>query len=194
MVSTFGAVRYNLKATVQRVGALTSNLTAHTPVELISSPGDDDTEDTDSLVIERMWDLQMRYLVTLSGKVGQRCASFARGHGLTAAQSFPVGGRIPITIRLNPLSKVKLYRISALIEEKMSYYAHDRRIARHEGIKRFHLCKIEHPVGEDGIVWPLLPVDSERVDCLLDSPLSPWVIHPTSNDGVQCSPLAQRPV
>lgn len=64
----------------------------------------------------------------------------------------------------------------------MSYYAHDRRIARHEGVHRFQLCKIEWPVEED-VIWPLLPVTSERADALLGSPLTPWIIHPTSNDG-----------
>lgn len=38
-------------------------------------------------------------------------------------QSFPVGGTIPISIRLNPMAKVKLYRITAVLEQKTNYYA-----------------------------------------------------------------------
>lgn len=32
-------------------------------------------------------------------------------------QSVPIGGQIPITIRLNPLSKMKLFRLTAILEE-----------------------------------------------------------------------------
>lgn len=39
------------------------------------------------------------------------------------SQSFPIGGQIPISIRLNPLAKIKLYRITAQLEQKTSYFA-----------------------------------------------------------------------
>jgi hypothetical protein len=65
----FGSVSYNLKATVVRAGALTTNLTAHSEVVLVAMPGEDDTEESESIVVERFWETQMKYHVALSGKV-----------------------------------------------------------------------------------------------------------------------------
>ena len=65
----FGSVSYNLKATVVRAGALTTNLTAHSEVMLVAMPGEDDTEESESIVVERFWETQMKYHVALSGKV-----------------------------------------------------------------------------------------------------------------------------
>lgn len=67
--SDFGNVTYTLKATVHRAGALTSNLTALSEVVLVSCPGQDDTEESESIVVERFWETQMRYHIALSGKV-----------------------------------------------------------------------------------------------------------------------------
>ena len=36
-------------------------------------------------------------------------------------QSFTVGGQIPISLRLSPLAKIKLYRFMAQIEQKTTY-------------------------------------------------------------------------
>lgn len=65
----FGSVSYHLKATVVRAGALTTNLTANSEVILVAMPGDDDTEESESIVVERFWETQMKYHVALSGKV-----------------------------------------------------------------------------------------------------------------------------
>jgi hypothetical protein len=67
----FGSVVYKIKASVQRAGALTPNLSAETEVQLIACPGEDDLEETDSIIVERFWETQLRYLVALSGKVSE---------------------------------------------------------------------------------------------------------------------------
>lgn len=69
--SDFGHVAYTLKATVFRAGALTSNLTTSQEVTLVSAPGQDDTEENESIVVERFWETQMKYHVALSGKVSR---------------------------------------------------------------------------------------------------------------------------
>lgn len=56
----FGDVSYKLKATVVRAGALTSNLHAETEVALVVAPGEDDTEETESIVVQREWGTQVR--------------------------------------------------------------------------------------------------------------------------------------
>lgn len=72
----FGSVVYRLKAVVHRAGALTSNLTDEKEVRMVACPGEDDTEETENVIVERQWEEQLRYLVALSG----RC--------------FPIGGQM----------------------------------------------------------------------------------------------------
>jgi hypothetical protein len=66
----FGHVTYTLKATVHRAGALTPKLTSSTEVMLVTSPSEEDTEENESIVVERFWETQVKYHVALSGKVG----------------------------------------------------------------------------------------------------------------------------
>jgi hypothetical protein len=68
ITSDFGHVAYTLKATVYRAGALTSNLTTTQEITLVSAPSQDDTEENESIVVERFWETQMKYHVALSGK------------------------------------------------------------------------------------------------------------------------------
>jgi hypothetical protein len=65
----FGANSYRLKATVRRAGALTSNLTTETDLQLVAAPGDDDTEDSESIVVDRLWETQLQYMIALNQKV-----------------------------------------------------------------------------------------------------------------------------
>jgi hypothetical protein len=64
----FGTVIYKLKATVKRVGALTPNLVEEMEVMMIASPQEDDMEETENVIVERQWEEQMRYQISLSGK------------------------------------------------------------------------------------------------------------------------------
>ncbi|BGP50375.1 hypothetical protein JCM10450v2_006294 [Rhodotorula kratochvilovae] len=158
----FGHVGYTLKATVHRAGALTTNLTSSTEVLLVTTPGEEDTEESESIVVERFWETQVKYHVALSGK------------------SFPIGGQIPISIRLNPLAKIKLYRITALLEQKTSYFASvnsGRKLTRHETPKRFQLLRIENKDPKE----PLLPILSDDPNILLNHPLKEFFINASSS-------------
>jgi hypothetical protein len=72
----FGHVTYRLRATVVRVGALTPNLSEEVEVIMIASPQEDDTEETENVIVERQWEEQMRYQIALGGK------------------AFPIGGNM----------------------------------------------------------------------------------------------------
>ncbi|GAA5921978.1 hypothetical protein JCM3775_003447 [Rhodotorula graminis] len=159
----FGHVGYTLKATVHRAGALTTNLTSSTEVTLVTTPGEEDTEESESIVVERFWETQVKYHVALSGK------------------SFPIGGQIPISIRLNPLAKIRLYRVTAQLEQKTSYFASvnsGRKLTRHETPKRFQLLRIENKDPKE----PLLPILSDDPDVLLNHPLREFFINASSSD------------
>ncbi|KDN47846.1 hypothetical protein RSAG8_03266, partial [Rhizoctonia solani AG-8 WAC10335] len=151
----FGSISYRLKAVVHRTGTFVPKLVAHAEVTLISCPGEDDTEERENIVVERQWDEQLRYFITISGK------------------SFPIGGVVPITLVMMPLSKVKIYRLTVLLEEKIDYYAHGRRIARHDPTRRYELMSLKYPNSkhDKGIRQPLLPVLDDSNDAISRSPL-----------------------
>lgn len=92
-----------------------------------------------------------------------------------------------------PLSKCKIYRLSAMIEgesrccddcehcltrcrnqsEKIDYFALDKRVARHEAVKRYPLMALKH----DGKPpEPLLPILSESTEAIWSSPLAAYAV------------------
>ncbi|KAG8991489.1 hypothetical protein FRB94_012468, partial [Tulasnella sp. JGI-2019a] len=149
----YGTVKYRLCAEVNRPGAFHGKLTASADVTVIACPGEDDTEESESIVVEREWEQQLRYLIVISGK------------------SFPIGGTIPLHITLMPMSKMSLYRINVVLEEKVSYFAHGRAEARHEPIRRQLLLGLRHPDKHS----PLLPIFSNSADAASSSVLAPFV-------------------
>ncbi|WVQ75076.1 hypothetical protein IAR50_004685 [Cryptococcus sp. DSM 104548] len=149
----FGSVMYRLKASVVRVGALTPNLTEDTEIVMIATPQEDDLEETENVIVERQWEEQMRYQITLGGK------------------AFPIAGTIPISIRLMPLLKCKIHRLTVALEEKTDYYAQERKVARHETPKRFVLLFIKQSDAKER-TEPLLPIISEDPLAAERSPLA----------------------
>jgi len=157
----FGHNAYHLRALVRRVGALTSNLMAEHEVTLIHSPEDDGTTDaTDMIVVQRTWENALAYMVVISGK------------------TFPIqASKIPLWMKLAPLDKVHVHRITASIEERTSYFAKDRFVSRHEVPRRWQLLKLAGPDANS----PLLPIISDASDVLDNSPLVAHV--PRDADG-----------
>jgi arrestin-related trafficking adapter 3/6 len=94
-----------LKAEVHRPGVFTQKLTASRDVIFVVSPSDESTGDTEVVFIERFWKDQFQYMLSVSGRV------------------FPIGGTIPITLRLSPMDKVKIYRILAQLEGHSSSFS-----------------------------------------------------------------------
>ncbi|CAA7260536.1 unnamed protein product [Cyclocybe aegerita] len=150
MFCDFGSVSWRLKATVHRPGVLKSKLTAARDVVIIACPTEEDTEDTENIIVERHWDQQLQYLISISGR------------------SFHIGGTVPVSFTLMPLTKVKIHRISVLLEERVDYYTNMRRIARSDPPTRFTLLSIR---GEGKGADPILPLESDDVEVLRNSPL-----------------------
>lgn len=96
--TSYGNVTWRLKAQAHRPGAFSLKLSAIREVTLIAAPGEDDTEDTENIIIERQWDSQLQYLISVSGR------------------SFYIGGTIPIQITMLPMAKMKVHRISVILE------------------------------------------------------------------------------
>ena len=103
MQCNYGSVCWRLKARVHRPGALTPKLSASHEVVVVASPSEDDRDDTDNVTIERFWESQMQYMLTVSGRV------------------FPIGGAVPITLSLLPLAKVKIFKVLVQLEGNVIY-------------------------------------------------------------------------
>jgi hypothetical protein len=99
----YGTVSWRLKATVHRPGAFSPKLSAIREVILVASPSEDHRDDTDNVTIERFWEDQLQYILSLSGRV------------------FPIGGTVPLTLNLLPMSKVKIFKVVVQLEGKAIY-------------------------------------------------------------------------
>ncbi|TFK50963.1 hypothetical protein OE88DRAFT_1645213 [Heliocybe sulcata] len=150
----YGSVTWRLKATVHRPGAFKSKLTAQREVTLVACP-EEDAEDNENIIVERQWDDQLQYFISISGR------------------TFHIGGTMPVHLTLMPLAKVKVYRISVLLEERVDYLANMKRIVRTDPIRRWTLLSLKH-ADKDGP--PLLPLDSDDPDAFAQSPLSTALI------------------
>nr|ODN95576.1 cyclin binding protein [Cryptococcus depauperatus CBS 7855] len=159
----FGSVSYRLKATVIRVGALTPNLTEDMEIIMIATPQEDDLEETENVIVERQWEEQMRYQITLGGK------------------AFPIAGTIPISIRLMPLLKCKIHRFTIALEEKTDYYAQERKVTRHETPRRYVLLFVRQPDLKERSD-PLLPIISDDPHAAENSPLAELACQAAIND------------
>ncbi|KAF9486001.1 hypothetical protein BDN70DRAFT_916541 [Pholiota conissans] len=146
----YGSVVWRLSANAHRPGTFKTKLTAVRDVITISCPTEEDTEDTENIIVERQWDQELQYLISVSGR------------------SFYIGGTMPVTITLMPLTKMKVHRLSVYIEERVDYYTNMRRLARSDPITNFCLLSIK---GKGKGAGPILPLDSDSSDALRDSPL-----------------------
>lgn len=75
-------------------------MTAQRDVVVVTCPTEEDTEDTDNIIVERHWEQQLQYLISISGR------------------SFYIGGTVPVTLTLMPLAKTKIHRLSVILEGK----------------------------------------------------------------------------
>ena len=98
MQCDFGSVVWRLKANVHRPGAFKAKMTSTREVITIACPTEEDTEDTENIIVERQWEQQLQYLISISGR------------------SFYIGGTVPVTFTLMPLMKVKIHRLSVVVE------------------------------------------------------------------------------
>lgn len=97
MQCRYGAVTWKLNAVVHRPGTFTSKMKTERHVIIVSYPAEEETEE-DSVEVERQWDSQLQYLISISGR------------------NFFIGGHIPFSLTLLPLTKIKIYRFIISLE------------------------------------------------------------------------------
>ncbi|KAI0311490.1 hypothetical protein OF83DRAFT_755726 [Amylostereum chailletii] len=146
----FGSISWRLKAHVHRPGTFTTKMTAVRDVTLVSTPSEDDTEDTENIVVERYWDNQMQYLFSVSGRM------------------FTIGGTIPIQMTFLPMSKMKIHRLSVTLEERVDYFVHQARVNRSDTGNRFTLLSLKYKDKESR---PILPLIDDGPTAFANSPM-----------------------
>lgn len=105
-------------------------MSTHQDIRLIRCLTEQSLELTEPIVIDRNWEDQLHYTVAITGK------------------SYPIGSKLPISFKLQPLDKIHLHRIYVTLEERTDYFAHGKRVARHEGTRKFPLLR----EGQEGTV------------------------------------------
>jgi len=87
-----------MKATVHRPGMFTPRMeTIHT-INVVAAPSEDATDDVESVTVNKQWEDQMVYNLSIIGR------------------AFPIGSRIPIQLTFLPLAKIKIHRVSVVID------------------------------------------------------------------------------
>ncbi|KAF9451533.1 hypothetical protein P691DRAFT_699236 [Macrolepiota fuliginosa MF-IS2] len=145
----YGAATWSLRAHVHRPGTFSPKYTAEREVVVVSCPTEDDTEEGLNIIIERHWDHQLQYLIAISGR------------------SFYIGGTLPITFTMLPLTKAKVYRIAVYLEERVDYYTKANKIARTDPINCCELICIRNQ-GKNAA--PILPLGSDDPEAYQKSP------------------------
>lgn len=121
----FGHVAYSLEASITRVGAFKSNLTAKVPVDVVRIPSDNSVEENEPIIIEREWEDQLRYEIVVGSK------------------SVVLDSYLPLSFRFIPLfGKVALHRIRVYMTENCNYYCNNKTVHRAEPVRKFLL--LEH--------------------------------------------------
>jgi hypothetical protein len=138
---------WRLKASVHRPGAFKSKLSASRNLTVVAYPPEDITEETENIIVERQWNDQLQYLIAISGK------------------SFHIGGTIPVSFSLMPLAKMKVHRISVLLEERVEYHTMMKRVARSDPATRLLLLSLKNE-GPGHI----LPLESDDQEAFSKSP------------------------
>lgn len=167
----FGHLEYMLKATAYRSGPLAANLTTQREVTLVQMPDADNSAAAESIVVSRTCEDMLSYMLAISGS------------------SFPIGTHIPVSLKMVPIGKIKIHRITVALEEQTDYYANERRTMRREVPRKWTMLRLNGD-GER----PLLPILTEHDDPLATSPLAPYVEAAARQNAAQADAIRVAPL
>ncbi|WKT53998.1 Arrestin C-terminal-like domain [Fusarium oxysporum f. sp. vasinfectum] len=108
----YGSVKWELHATVDRVGVFNPNLHGMKEVSILRVPDPLSLEMTECISISRQCHDQLHYDIIISGK------------------SFPIGSKVPIAFKLMPLAKIQVHELKVFVIESIEYCSNDKRCTR----------------------------------------------------------------
>ncbi|KAL5598669.1 hypothetical protein BROUX41_003417 [Berkeleyomyces rouxiae] len=131
-----GYLTWRLSAEIVRPGPFKPNVHGFRDISIIRLPDMLSLEVTEPVAIRKCWEDQLYYEMVLSGR------------------TFPIGGRLPITLKLQPLDKrVQLLKVRVYISESIEYISkyldpHTNLMVRRKDPKRM-FCIFEKVAGQD---------------------------------------------
>jgi len=94
----YGSIAWSLKATVHRPGKFTPRMETVRTINVVATPSEDATEDVENVTVNKTWENQMSYYLSIAGR------------------AFPIGSKIPIQLTFMPLAKIKIHKVSVVID------------------------------------------------------------------------------
>jgi len=73
-------------------------------INVVATPSEDATEDVESVTVNKAWEDQMVYYLSIVGR------------------AFPIGSKIPIQLTIMPLAKIKIHKVSVAIDGVFSQF------------------------------------------------------------------------
>lgn len=119
----YGSVRWTLETTIERAGTFKPDLHGTREVIIVRLPDELSLEMVEPISVSRDWDDQLHYDIVV------------------AAKSFPVGGVVPVAIRLTPLAKVRVHKIKVYVTEKIECMTNDERVRRQVPVHKILLME-----------------------------------------------------
>lgn len=96
--SMFGSIVWTLTATVHRPGRFTPRMETVRTINVVAAPSDDATEDVESVTVNKTWEDQMVYRLSIVGR------------------AFPIGSKVPVHLIFLPLAKIKIHRVTVAVD------------------------------------------------------------------------------
>lgn len=107
-----GGVKWMFDALIERSGTFKPNLHGVQELTVVRAPDPNSLTEVEPIAITRKWEDQLHYEIVISGK------------------SFPLGGKIPIALKLTPLAKVQCHRVRFFVTENVEYYCRNKKVTR----------------------------------------------------------------
>ena len=133
-------------------------------INVVATPSEDATEDVENVSVNKTWEDQMVYYLSIVGR------------------AFPIGTKIPMQLTFMPLAKVKIYKVSVVIDgtlskfvvtasvltttclpiEKVTYYSQTKTPVKAPSTIRHVLCCLKHPDKGNTPILPLIEEDLRK--------------------------------
>ena len=104
ITTDLSSIHYNLEASIEPSGPLGSPLTGKLDIPVVRLPTENSLELSEPITISRTWRDQLGYRVDISGK------------------SFPLGSRIPISLKLTPMANLVCDWIKVYVTEHVQHW------------------------------------------------------------------------
>ncbi|KAJ6104644.1 hypothetical protein N7523_010964 [Penicillium sp. IBT 18751x] len=123
-----GFVKYSLEASIEPAGRFCSTLTENLDIPIVRLPTENSLESIEPIAISRLWRDKLHYKAIILGK------------------SFSMGSKIPINLKLVPMTNVVCHWIKIYVTEHVQYWTREK-AARHMQLPTKRVLLFEKHAG-----------------------------------------------